>query len=170
MARLHKLEKFDIENTYWGASVSLWFNYCPHRCVGCWNEATWDKDDSLEINNKEIIKEVLEGLDAYYPLDLTLLGGEPLSPMNQSDLMEILLEVKRVRPHTRVLSWTGYRYEQIKNHPAMPYIDILIDGRFVQELKVEGKKYGSTNQRIIDVQKTRLTNNKEIIIAPEEYK
>lgn len=172
MARLHDLKHVDLDNCYWGVSTSLWFNHCPHRCVGCWNAETWDKDESLEKSNQEVIEEVLIALDEFgMSKDLTLLGGDPLSPFNVKDVKEILEAIKAVRPQTRVLCWTGYRWENLVRNKilgqALPYIDILIDGKYEQGLHVDGHKFGSSNQLVIDVQKSLLTGEK--VIAPENY-
>lgn len=172
MARLHDLKHVDLDNCYWGISTSLWFNHCPHRCVGCWNAETWDKNESLERPNKEIIEEVLFALDEFgMPKDLTLLGGDPLSPFNIKDVVEILTAVKTARPQTRILCWTGYRWENLIRNKvlgqALPLIDILIDGKYEQKLHVENHKYGSSNQLVIDVQKSLQLGEK--IIAPENY-
>lgn len=164
MARLHDLKHFDSQNTYFGVATSLWFNHCPFHCKGCWNEQTWEKDDSLERPNSEIIAETLLALDEFgLHKDLSLLGGDPLSPLNIFDTLEILKGIKKARPETRVVCWTGFTYERIINKEVLDYIDILIDGRFVEALKVENYKlYGSSNQRVIDVQKS-LAQNKVVI-------
>lgn len=158
MARLHNLKWIDVENALWGVSTSLWFNSCPHRCIGCWNNETWDKDSSLERDNQDIIEETLQALDSLgLPKYLSLLGGDPLAPENLDDLLEILKGVKDVRPHTKVLCWTGYRYEALrskKQKEVLSYIDVVIDGKFIEALKTEGKLFGSSNQRIIDIKET----------------
>lgn len=171
MAKLHQIKHVDIENTYWGYSTSLWFNGCPHRCLGCWNANTWDIDETLNIPNQDVVDEVLFALDEYLPKDLSLLGGDPLAPFNLEDLEEILTGVLSKRPQTRILCWTGYRWEFLVKSPLykkiLPMIDILIDGRYIKKLHVEGRKYGSSNQRIINV-KESLQEGK-IVLAPEIY-
>lgn len=171
MARLHDLKHVDLDNCYWGVSTSLWFNGCPHRCLGCWNIETHDIDSSLERPNKEIIEETLLALDEFgMKKDLTLLGGDPLAPYNLKDLLEILDAVKERRPETRVVCWTGYTWEQLR-HPlqkkVLEHIDILIDGRYEKELHIEGHKFGSSNQRVIDVKKS--LEGHEVVEAPENY-
>ena len=173
MARLHLIRETDLHNCYWGISTSLWFNGCPHACVGCWNEATWEIDESLHIPNSDVIDIALKSLDDPIPKDLTLLGGEPLMPNgNLEDMIEIVSKIKEHRPHTRVLCWSGFKIEYLMKHKrfraALDLIDILIDGRYEQNLHIDGKKYGSTNQRIIDVKNTIKTG--EVTIANEEYK
>ncbi len=172
MARLHDLKHADIENAYWGVATSLWFNGCPHRCKNCWNEETWAIDDTLDRDNGAIILETLTALDEYgMAKDLSLLGGDPLAPYNLPDMKDIVRGVKTIRPQTRVLCWTGYTWEQLTRNSfwihALELIDILIDGRYEQSLHVEGHKFGSRNQRVIDVQKS--LQNGQIVLAPEEF-
>lgn len=172
MARLHLIRETDLHNCYWGISTSLWFNGCPHKCIGCWNEDTWEIDNSLQVPNSDVIDQTLKALDDPMPKDLTLLGGDPLMPNgNLEDVIEIVSAIKATRPQTRVLCWTGFKIEAIINNkkfkPALELIDILIDGRYEQRLHVDGKKYGSTNQRVIDMSETIRTG--EIVIAPENY-
>lgn len=165
MARIHLIKHVDIENTFWGIATSVWFNGCPHRCEGCWNKETWNIDKSLNKPNQEIIEEVLFALDEYIPKDLSLLGGEPLAPFNVKDTIEILSAIKTKRPQTRVLCWSGYTIDYLLKYrykDVLKYIDILIDGKFMKELKVEGKKFGSSNQRVINVQES-LRKNKIIL-------
>ena len=172
MARLHLIRETDIHNTYWGIATSLWFNGCPHRCKGCWNNDTWEIDSSLEINNRAVIAQTLMALDDPISKHLSILGGEPLMPSsNLDDFIEIVSMVKKFRPKTKVLCWTGYRMEYLLKHDkflkALDLIDVLIDGRYDQSKSITGKKYGSTNQRVIDVQKSLYI--KEVCLAPENY-
>lgn len=160
MAYLHNIKKYDMENSGLnGASVSLWFNHCPHHCPGCWNADTWERQDKLYIDNQEVVREVLEGLAGPMPLNtLALLGGDPLSSKNITDTIEILESIKTVKPNLEVICWTGFRWEQVAKSkilkPVLEYLDVLIDGRFMIDRRIEGKKYGSDNQRCIDVKKS----------------
>ena len=171
MARLHDLKHVDIDNCYWGMATSLWFNGCPHKCVGCYNAETWHIDDKLDRPNQEVIDETLVALDEFgVKKDLTLLGGDPLSVFNLADLIEILVAIKEARPETRVLCWTGYTWKQLQNgthRNVLKYIDILIDGRYEKDLHVEGHKFGSSNQKVIDVQASLATGS--VVYAPEDY-
>ena len=171
MARLHDLKHVDIDNCYWGMATSLWFNGCPHKCVGCYNAETWHIDDKLDRPNQEVIDETLVALDEFgVKKDLTLLGGDPLSVFNLADLIEILAAIKEARPETRVLCWTGYTWKQLQNgthRNVLKYIDILIDGRYEKDLHVEGHKFGSSNQKVIDVQESLAKGS--VVYAPEDY-
>ena len=171
MARLHDLKHVDIDNCYWGMATSLWFNGCPHKCVGCYNAETWHIDDKLDRPNQEVIDETLVALDEFgVKKDLTLLGGDPLAVFNLADLLEILAAIKEARPETRVLCWTGYTWKQLQNgthRNVLKYIDILIDGRYEKDLHVEGHKFGSANQKVIDVQESLAKGS--VVYAPEDY-
>ena len=171
MARLHDLKHVDIDNCYWGMATSLWFNGCPHKCVGCYNAETWHIDDKLDRPNQEVIDETLVALDEFgVKKDLTLLGGDPLAIFNLADLLEILAAIKEARPETRVICWTGYTWKQLQNgthRNVLKYIDILIDGRYEKDLHVEGHKFGSSNQKVIDVQESLAKGS--VVYAPEDY-
>lgn len=160
MAYLHQIKKYDMENSWKGASVSLWFNHCPHSCRGCWNSQTWGRDESLYQDNDKVVQEVKESLgQGVFQLNtLALLGGDPLSPKNIKDTIYIVKALKEWRPDLNVICWTGFTWEQVVGSkllkPILEYLDVLVDGRFMIDRKVEGKKYGSDNQRAIDVQRT----------------
>ena len=172
MARLHDLKHVDLDNCYWGMATSLWFNGCQHRCIGCWNPITHDIDDNLYIDNDSVVEETLFALDEFgLKKDLSLLGGDPLAPSNIEDTIYILSKIKEQRPETRVLCWTGYRWEQLVNNKffnrVLPFIDILIDGKYEKELHIEGHKFGSSNQKVVDVKQSLLYNSK--VEANENY-
>lgn len=176
MARLHDIKKDDMENTYWGIATSLWFNHCPHRCPGCWNQETWDVDESLEIDNDEVIERTLRYLDSNgINRSLTLLGGEPFSPYNLDDLNYILSSIKLSRPDTKVLSWSGYEFHVLKSSPryldVIKNIDILVCGRFLEKYKCKDttKMYGSENQYIVDVQESLSIGQTVYIEKGEQF-
>jgi len=174
MAYVHNVKKYDMENTGpWGASTSIWFNHCPHHCVGCWNEETWERKESLYEDNKEVVAECLEGLTGQMKLTtLALLGGDPLSPLNINDTIEIITDIKAVLPSIKVVCWTGFLYNQVEHSkalaPILPLIDVLIDGRYDQEHRITGERFGSSNQRCIDVPATLAAG--KIILNGDFYK
>lgn len=170
MARLHDLKNIDLENTYWGIATSLWFNHCPHRCFNCWNEETWDLNESLELENDIVVNKTLEALDSFgIKKDLTILGGEPFSPSNLSDLIYILNNILSAKPHTKILAWSGYEFfvlkRSLKMREALALVDVMVCGRYIDEWNChgQGKMYGSENQYIVDVNQS-LVNNQTIYI------
>ena len=157
--RYNRIETCDTQNTD-GLCVSLWLQGCPHRCEGCWNKETWSYDDGILFGEREV-EYILDELS--YKQDLAILGGEPLIERNLSELTKLCIAVKNVRPDTKIWLWTGYVYEDIKDLELLKYIDILIDGKFEQDKKVDFRttknnddKYrGSSNQRIINLNNER---------------
>lgn len=174
MAFVHNVKKYDMENTGpWGASTSIWFNHCPHHCVGCWNPETWDRKEELKMSNEEIVQECIEGLTGQIPLNsLALLGGDPLSPLNVQDTIDIVTKIKEKLPNIKIICWTGFLYNQVEHSkllaPILPLIDVLIDGHFELNKRIEGERFGSYNQRCIDVPKT--LEKGEIVLNEAFYK
>lgn len=189
MSYIHTIKEYDNQNVFPAfnghparSTVSLWFNGCNKTCAFCWNAKTRKRDLSLYEDNHKIAEKVLEMLDSHFDKDLALLGGDPLeysSPVdapegknrnNIEDVLEILEIVKTRRPQTRVICWTGYTWEEVMDNPTgrrimnERLIDILIDGRFEVDKLVEGRMYGSSNQRVIDVDKT-MSQNGEIAVV-----
>ena len=158
MARIHQIKGVDMDNGIWGMCVSVWFNGCEHACKGCWNVETWRVDDSLYINNDEVVNTLISLLDEHFPKELSLLGGDPLAKANVSDTEYILSEIKRKRPKTKVACWTGYVFEELTADSVydnvLLNIDVLIDGKFEYTKFIKGRFCGSSNQRIIDVNRT----------------
>ena len=132
--------------------------------LGCWNEETWERNETLYQDNDQVIQEVKNGLgEGVFKLNtLALLGGDPLSPKNIQDTIYIVKALKEWRPDLNVICWTGFTWEQVTRNnrlkAVLPFLDVLIDGRFMLERKIEGRKYGSDNQRVIDVKQSLLDN------------
>ena len=159
-----EIKTCDIANGE-GVRTSLFVSGCTHHCKGCFNEMTWDFrygenfDDSVE-------EYLLETLAPGYVAGLTLLGGEPFEPANQRGLLPFLEKVKTQYPQKSIWCYTGYLYdtELVAGSRAhcectdrmLALIDVLVDGRFVEEQKdIRLKFRGSANQRIIDVKRSR---------------
>lgn len=131
-----------------GLRVVLFVSGCEHNCKNCQNPITWDPNDGLEFTTKEI-SEICEQLSKDYISGLTLSGGDPLYPGNRESIIQLCRFFKRGYPDKTIWCYTGYLFEQVKDLPVMEYIDVLVDGPFVQELAdVNYKWAGSTNQRV----------------------
>lgn len=131
-----------------GLRVVLWVSGCEHHCPGCQNPVTWNPDDGLEMTVAELV-EIYEQLSKDYISGITFSGGDPLHPANRECICKIAEWVKYCFPTKTVWCYTGYLLEQVKDLPVMQYIDVLVDGRFVQELADTKYKWaGSANQRI----------------------
>ena len=146
-----------------GVSVSLFLQGCPFHCEGCHNPESWDPDGGNAANEEELTQSILNKLTANgIHRNLNILGGEPLATKEKvSYLAWLICSVKDLYPKTKILLWTGYTYEKLKNinnnhlQYILTTIDYLIDGPFIlKERDITLKWRGSRNQRIIDVQKS----------------
>lgn len=166
------IKNCDIANGE-GIRVTLFVSGCRNHCEHCFQKETWDFDFGTPFS-ESTKKEILELLKPDYIKGLTLLGGEPFEPENQEALLDLLKTVKYVYPNKDVWCFTGFTLDREiwgKSRASgemademLKYIDILVDGRFVENLKNLSLKFrGSSNQRIIDVKKS--LKNKKIILS-----
>lgn len=150
------LKKFDIANGP-GVRVSLFVSGCRHHCKNCFNREAWDFDFGKPFT-EETVEEILTELDKDYIKGLSLLGGEPFEPENREALTELLKKSKQRNPEKPVWCYTGFEFENLTDPTAtemLSLIDVLVDGKFVEELKSPDLIFrGSSNQRIIDVEKS----------------
>ncbi|MCI8353140.1 MAG: anaerobic ribonucleoside-triphosphate reductase activating protein [Clostridia bacterium] len=147
-----------------GVRVSVFVSGCNHHCKGCFNEIAWNFEYGNEFT-EETINQVLKDLDKDYIEGLSLLGGEPLEHSNQKGLLPLIKKVKEKFPEKSIWCYTGFDFEKdvmgnmYKNwdetKELISNIDVIVDGKFEQELKNPSLKFrGSSNQRIIDVPKS----------------
>lgn len=152
-----KISKYDIANGD-GIRVVLWTTGCNHQCKECHNPETWDESQGIPFTELTM-NELLTALDMPYIQGLTLSGGDPLYPNNRGTVLSIIKTVKATYPNKDIWLWTGYLWDEVKDLEIMRYVDVLIDGPYIASLKNIRLKYrGSSNQRVIDVQKSLLTN------------
>lgn len=159
-----EIKKRDIANGV-GVRVSLFVSGCRHYCKNCFNQCAWSFDYGKPFT-EEVEDELIEALRPDYVHGLTLLGGEPFEVENQRGLVGFLKRVKEEFPNKPIWCYTGFVYDkELKGESRarcevtdemLSYIDVLVDGRFVEELKNLRLNFrGSSNQRIIDLQETR---------------
>ena len=145
-----------------GVRVVLFVSGCSHHCKGCHNPESWNPDNGKEFTD-EVKEKLFNLIDRPYIDGLTLTGGDPLHPANIDCIEYIVNKVKEVYPDKTIWCYTGYSFEDVKNFNVMKHIDILIDGLFVQELRDITLRFkGSSNQRVIDVQKS--LNSNEVVL------
>ena len=154
MARYNKIRKMDISNGP-GVRVSIFFQGCPFHCKGCFNSETWDFDLGTEFDDATINK-VLEVASPDYINGLSILGGEPMHPKNIDGTLKLAKKFKEKYPNKTVWCWTGFLFDRdLKDKEVLNYIDVLVDGRYVDELHDFRLKWcGSSNQRVIDIKKS----------------
>ena len=165
--RYGQIRQYDIANGP-GIRATVFVTGCSRRCVNCLNEEYQDFNAGSEWTAAET-----ERLISYLQDDtnsgLTLLGGEPME--NADDLLELVQAVRRAVPEKSIWVYSGFLYEEILAQPARKALleacDVLVDGPFVDALKDPGLYFrGSSNQRIIDVAKSREAG-KAVLLWPD---
>ena len=150
------LKKFDIANGP-GVRVSLFVSGCRHHCKNCFNREAWDFNYGTPFT-EDIENEILTELDKNHIKGLSLLGGEPFEPENRKALTNLHKKVKQKNPQKSVWCYTGFEFEKLTDPTAvelLSLIDVLVDGKFIEELKSPELIFrGSSNQRILDVKKS----------------
>ena len=167
------VKKFDVANGE-GIRTSLFVSGCTNRCKNCFQPETWAFDYG-EPFTREVAEDIFASMNNSSVRGLTVLGGEPMEPANQRELLPFLKEFKERYPDKTLWIFTGNLYEELAGqrgaHPKcidvtseiLALADILVDGRFEEEKKQLGLRFrGSSNQRIIDMNKTREAG--EIVI------
>ena len=158
-----EIKNFDIANGE-GVRVSLFVSGCTHHCKNCFNPETWNFDYGQPFT-QETEEKLLKELAPDYINGLSLLGGEPFEPANQAALLPFLKKFKAMYPDKTVWCYSGYLFDKELlgesrarceyTDEMLSLIDVLVDGEFVQELyNISLQFRGSSNQRIIDVQKS----------------
>ena len=140
-----------------GVCVSVWMAGCPHRCSGCHNQHMWNYEDGYEVDLDTTIEKIIQAIQANGLVrNLSILGGEPLTPYNQKYTDTIISEIKKRFPDIKVYLWTGYTYEflleNINDHlkSILYQVDVLIEGPFINALRdISLPLRGSSNQRIM---------------------
>lgn len=147
-----------------GVRTSLFVSGCTHHCPGCFNEIAWNFHYGKEFTQKTI-DDIIQSLEPDYIAGLTLLGGEPFEYTNQQGLLPLLRQVRSRFPKKSIWCFTGYLFDKDILEDMRPkwqitkemlsYIDVLVDGKFVESLKNLNLKFkGSENQRTILVQES----------------
>ena len=155
-----------------GVRTSLFVSGCRHHCKGCFNPETWNFNFGNEFTQTEIDK-IINTTSPSFIDGLTLLGGEPFEPENQLALIDLLKQFKKKLPDKSIWCFSGFEFNKellpkaLSNQESvrelLELIDVLVDGRFVEELKSSALLFrGSSNQNIIDVQAS--LSNKEMVL------
>ena len=154
-----------------GVRISLFVSGCTRRCKDCFNAVAWDFSYGKPFD-ESVRESIYEGLKAEYIAGLSLLGGEPLEPENQRALLPFVKEVKKRFPEKSIWCYTGNVFdpatgllkEQDKNtevtEELISLFDVLVDGEFIEGQKnIRSKFRGSSNQRILDVKKSKISKS-----------
>lgn len=151
--RYAKIRSEDISNGP-GIRVSIWVQGCNRHCPGCFNPETWDFNGGNLFTRRTKIQFLALAQEKKI-VGFSILGGEPLQ--QGKDMLDLVKSIKEHYPNKTIWMWTGYKYEDLNDEQLeiISYIDVLVDGEFVESQKCPGKRFkGSSNQRIIDIKKT----------------
>ena len=170
-----EIKNCDIANGE-GVRVTLFVSGCTNHCKNCFQPQTWDFDYGKPFT-EETEAELFRLLAPRYIRGLTLLGGEPFEPENQRSLLPFLRKLRRELPEKNVWAFTGFTWEELHpegSHPRcevtdelLNLIDVLVDGRYVEELKDIGLRFrGSSNQRLLDLNATRASG--KLTLLPDQ--
>ncbi len=155
-----KIRKFDVSNGP-GIRATLFVSGCTNGCNGCFNKELQDFNYGNKWT-KEVEDEFVNQVKNSNIVGVNILGGEPMDQIKDESLLNLL---KRIKEETEksIWLWSGYIYEDIitcdKKSQILSYVDVLIDGRFEEDKRNISLKYrGSSNQRIIDIVKSKESN------------
>lgn len=146
-----------------GFRTSIYCAGCRHRCPGCHNPQSWAFDGGREMSTAELLKIILADPFA----NVTFSGGDP---MYQAVGFAELARAIRQYSNKDIWCYTGFVYESLihdDQRELLEQLDVLVDGPFVQELRDPDLLFrGSSNQRIIDVQKS-LYDGQVVLWQPD---
>ena len=147
----HRYYPVDVVNGE-GTRCTLFVAGCVHQCPGCYNKSTWGINSGKPFTQSledQIIKDLQD--TEIKRQGLSLSGGDPLHPQNVSAILKLVKRVKTECDNKDIWLWTGYKLDELTDdqQAIIPYIDVLIDGKFVQELADPKLVWrGSSNQII----------------------
>lgn len=154
------IKKMDIADGP-GVRVTLFVSGCTNHCEGCFQPQTWDFEYGQPYTGETEL-EILTALSPKFIAGFTLLGGEPMEPRNQPQVLSIVKRVKEAYPRKNIWLFSGFTFEEMLDETAYPhtkdtldilgYVDVLVDGRFVLAKKDLMLRFrGSSNQRLLDI-------------------
>lgn len=147
----HRYYPVDVVNGE-GTRCALFVAGCIHQCPGCYNKSTWGINSGKPFTQSledQIIKDLQD--TEIKRQGLSLSGGDPLHPQNVPTILKLVKRVKNECDNKDIWLWTGYKLDELTDaqQAVVPYIDVLIDGKFVQELADPKLLWrGSSNQII----------------------
>ena len=160
--RYNLVRKMDISNGP-GVRVSVFMQGCEFHCKNCFNAETWDFKGGKEFTD-ETIEAIINLCKQEHITGLSILGGEPMHPVNIEGTTELARVFKEECPEKNLWIWTGYLFDKdLKGKEVLNYADVIVDGQYVDDLHDPTLKWkGSSNQRVIDVKKS--LENKEVVL------
>jgi len=169
------IKNCDVANGI-GVRVTIFVSGCTNKCKNCFQPETWDFNYGKPFD-QEALDGLIEMLKPAYIQGLTLLGGDPMEPRNQEAVLSLVKSVRELCPEKDIWCYSGFTYEKMITEGEYPHteytaellslLDVLVDGKFVEELKSPTLRFrGSANQRLIDMKKTLEVG--EVVLLPLE--
>ncbi|HBN11757.1 MAG TPA: anaerobic ribonucleoside-triphosphate reductase activating protein [Ruminococcus sp.] len=151
--RFHDISRDNMLNGD-GLRAVLWVAGCSHQCKDCHNPITWDINGGVPFD-EAAEKELFEALSPSYISGITFSGGDPLHIKNRDEVGRLIEKIHNEMPSKTIWLYTGYLWEEIMQLDFIKYVDVIVDGEFISELKDNKLHWrGSSNQRVIDVKKS----------------
>lgn len=171
------IKQYDVANGP-GVRVSLFVSGCNHHCKNCFNEVAWDFNYGKPFT-EETIDTIIKYLGQSFISGLTLLGGEPMEPVNQKALLPLIRKVRETYKDKSIWCFTGFFFDKDivgkmadsvpETKELLSYFDVMVDGKFVEALKDVSLRFkGSSNQRTIMVQESLQSGN-IVLWQPPQY-
>ena len=159
--------KYETMTDGTGFRTSIYCQGCRHHCKNCHNPQTWDFNSGIEFD-LAAKEEIFEQLNKDYISGITFSGGDPLHKNNIDEVLDLCKYIRKNFPTKTIWIYTGYTWDYIFDitntvdvfhnqirEEILKHCDVLVDGKFIKELAdVNYHWAGSTNQRVIDVQKS----------------
>ena len=132
-----------------GIRVVLWVAGCNHHCKGCHNPDTWDADSGKPWTTAAQEK-LFYLASTPYRDGITLSGGDPMYPANRFAILSLCKAFRhRFRQDKTIWMYTGYTFEEIRNEPVLEYLDVIVDGPYIESQRSPTRQWvGSENQRV----------------------
>ena len=151
--RYHNITKDDMLNGD-GLRTVLWVAGCSHGCKNCQNPITWDICGGIPFD-EAAKEELFAELEKDYISGITFSGGDPLHVKNRDEVGALIREIHKKFPDKTIWVYTGYLWDEVRDLPYMKYVDVLVDGRFVEALKDTTLHWkGSSNQKVINAKES----------------
>lgn len=168
-----------------GLRVVLWLSGCSHHCYNCQNPQTWNPNSGIPFD-ESAREELFMELGKDYISGLTLTGGDPLYEKNLDTVLDLINKIHLLFPNKTIWLYSGYTWEECqpfsedgllkgsnfapnlqkilqKRYKIISQCDVMVDGRYIDSQRdITLKWRGSSNQRVIDTQKS-LKENKIVL-------
>lgn len=147
----HNITKEDMLNGE-GLRVVLWVSGCDHRCEGCHNPETWERDSGIPFSESEK-QEIFEELDKDFIDGITFSGGDPLETYNREEVSAFIREIRQKYGFTKTIwMYTGYLYSDVMDMDIFKekLVDVVVEGEYLESKGCRKLQWvGSSNQNIV---------------------